>query len=92
MWLKHREKFSYTFVPLYTTVTLCQNNLTATQITCAFFTVFGTTFNYDMHVIGSFVEEDGEIKLLHCKDFTDPKQRDALFAGTVKAAAERVAA
>ena len=92
MWLKHREKFSYMFVPLYTTVTLCQNNLTAMQISCVFFTVFGAALNYDMHIIYTLSEEDGEIKLLHCKDFSDPNQRNALFAGTVKAAAERVAA
>ena len=61
------------------------------QVTCVFLTVFGATLNYDMHIIYNFVEEDGEIKILRCKDFSDPKQRDAIFAATVKAAAERVA-
>ena len=55
-------------------------------------TVFGATLNYDSIITYTLVEEDGELKILHCKDFSDPQQRSALIAGTVKAAAERVAA
>ena len=63
-----------------------------TQITAVFSTVFGATLNYDTVVIYTFVEEDGELKILNCKDFSDPRQRSALIAGTLKAMAERVAA
>jgi hypothetical protein len=57
-----------------------------------FSTIFGTTFNYNINLTYTFVEEDGELKTLHCKDSGDPEERSALFAGTAKAAAERVAA
>ena len=62
------------------------------QLTAVFSSVFGATFNYDTTLIYTLVEEDGEFKILYCKDFSDPQQRNALIAGTVKAAAERVAA
>jgi len=55
-------------------------------------TVFGTTLNYEAVLIFTLVEEDGEVKILLCKDFADPQQRSAHIAGTLKAAAERVAA
>lgn len=63
-----------------------------TQIRCVFSTVFGATINYDTVVTFTFVEEGGGLKVLHCKDFGDAQQRDAIIAGTLKAAAERVAA
>ena len=63
-----------------------------TQITCVFSTVFGATLDYDTLLTYTFVEEDGELKILRCKDFGNPQQRDALIAGTAKATAERVAA
>lgn len=46
-----------------------------------------------LHTVVTYtlVEEDGEFKPLHYKDFANPQQRGALIAGTVKAAAERVA-
>jgi hypothetical protein len=79
---------SPTFVLLHRTVT--SQHLTATQTTFAFSTVFGATHNYDTIVAYTLVEEDGELKILHCKDFANPQQRNALFVGTVtKAAAER---
>jgi len=59
---------------------------------CVFSTVFGGTFNYDSVVTYTLIEEDEELNLLRCKVFGDPQQCDALIAGTVKAAAERVAA
>ena len=54
--------------------------------------VFGAMLNCDPVVTHTFVEKDEELKILHCKDFVDPKQRNALIAETVRAAAERVAA
>ena len=66
--------------------------MTATQATLTFYTVFGATLSCDSLFICTFVEEDGELKFLHCKHFVDPQQRSALVAGTAKAAAERVAA
>ena len=54
--------------------------------------MFGATLKYDTTFSYAFVEEDGELKILHCKDSGDPKQRSAVIAGTLKAAAERAAA
>ena len=62
------------------------------QMRCVSSTVFGATLDYDTIVTYSTAEEDGKLKILHCKDFANPLQRNALIAGTVKAAAERVAA
>lgn len=55
-------------------------------------TVFGVTLPYDTVAIITLVEEDGKLKVLHCKDFADPKKRDAFIAGAIKAAAQRVVA
>ena len=63
-----------------------------TQTTIVFYTVFGTTLNYDTVFTYDLVEEDGKLKVLRCTDSADPQQRSALIDGTVKAAAERVAA
>ena len=60
------------------------------QITAVFTTVFGATLNYDTILIYTFVEEDGEFKVLHYKHFGDSQQRSALEA--LKAAAEKVTA
>jgi len=49
-------------------------------------------FTYNVLTILTLVEEDGELKVLHCKDFTDTQKRGAFIAGAIKAAAERVAA
>lgn len=46
----------------------------------------GTTYEYDSVAIISLVEEDGEIKILDVKDFTDPYKRGAYYAGIAKAA------
>ena len=61
-------------------------------MTLLFYTVFGATLNYDTILTYTLVKEDGELKIVHCKDFANPQQRSALIAGTVKAAAERAAA
>jgi len=55
-------------------------------------TVSGTTLPYEAVLIVTLVEEDGELKILHCKDFSDPKKRDAFIAGAAKVTAQRVAA
>ena len=53
---------------------------------------FGGTFPYDAIIILTLVEEDGELKVLHCKDFADPEKRMAFLSGVTNAASERVAA
>ena len=60
------------------------------QVTRLYSTSFGATYNYDCLTIFTFVEEDGELKVLYCKDFADPQQRGAHITGSAKAAAERV--
>jgi len=60
------------------------------SIMTVFTTVFGATLNYDTILIYTFVKEDGEFKVLHCKYFGDPQQRSAPVAEALKAAAEKV--
>ena len=55
-------------------------------------TISGAMLPYETILTITLVEEDGELKILHCKDFADPKKRDAFIAGAFKAAAQRVAA
>ena len=62
------------------------------QATCMFSTIFGARIDYDTIVTYALVEEDGELEILHCKGFSNPKKDSALIAGTVKAATERMAA
>jgi len=40
-------------------------------------TADGTVFNYDAVLIFTFVEEDGKLKILDLKDFSDPEKRQA---------------
>ena len=37
-------------------------------------------FSYDVVVILTLVEEDGELKILNCKSFADAEKRNAVFA------------
>lgn len=46
-----------------------------TQWTAVCTPIDGTTFEYDSVAIITFVEEDGEPKILEFKDFPDPEQR-----------------
>jgi len=62
------------------------------QATAALTTVSGVTLPYETVAIITLVEEDGELKVLHCKDFADPQKRSAFIAGAAKAAAQKVAA
>lgn len=53
-------------------------------------TIYGTKINNDSFLIFSFVEEDGELKILRSKEFSDP-QEYSTFYGDI-AAAEKPAA
>lgn len=50
-----------------------------------FTTADGATLEYDAVAIVSFIDEDGTLKLLDCKDFTDPGKRSAFYIGAAKA-------
>lgn len=57
------------------------------QFSILFTTVDGTTLDYDSLMISSFVEEDGETKVIEAKDFSDPEKRGAFYAEVAKALA-----
>ena len=61
--------------------------LIVTQASAIFTTIDGTTIDYDSLVIISFIEEDGQLKLLEMKDFSDPQKRSVLHATAKKTAA-----
>ena len=61
--------------------------LTTTQATLVFHTPGEDRFSYDVVTIHTFVEEDGELKVLNCKTFADPGKRSACFAWAAKAEA-----
>lgn len=62
------------------------------QVTTVMTTVFGVTLSFEIFAIITLTEEDGELKIFHCKGFADPQERGAFIAGAIKAAAQRVAA
>ena len=66
--------------------------ITTTQGTRTISAVFGGTFSYDTITILTIGEEDGKLKVLHCKDFSDPEKRTAFYIGIANAAAEKAAA
>jgi hypothetical protein len=47
------------------------------RITCS---AYGTTFSADSARILSLIEEDGELKILQIKQFSDPNQHNAFYA------------
>lgn len=49
-------------------------------MTAVWVTPGGTAVNYDTLLIFSFVEEDGELKVLGIKDFSDPEKRNAFHS------------
>jgi hypothetical protein len=53
-----------------------------------FHTPDGAKFSYDVVVILTLVEEDGELKILNCKSFADAEKRNAVFAWVNKARAQ----
>ena len=50
------------------------------QASTVFHTAAGDEFSFDGVFILTFVEEDGGLKILNCKSFTDTEKRSALFA------------
>ena len=63
-------------------------SLSQTQVTLLVILIDGTTYDYDSLTLISLVEEGpgGEIKILNCKDFSDPHKRGAFYAGIAKVA------
>jgi len=60
------------------------------HMTAVWSTVDGTATNYDTVLIFSFIEEDGELKVVDIKDFADPEKRDAFHTEASKASAKGV--
>ena len=58
------------------------------QITFICTTVDDTTLEYDSVIINTLVEEDGELKILENKDFSDPEKRGNLHSLATKALAK----
>ena len=58
------------------------------QITFICTTVDDTTLEYDSVIINTLVEEDGELKILENKDFSDPEKRENLHSWATKALAK----
>ena len=54
-------------------------------------TVSGAALPYETVAILTLIEEDGELKILHFKDFAGPQERNAFITGAAQAAAQRVA-
>lgn len=53
-----------------------------------FTTAEGKTLDYDAVAFFTFVDEDGELKIIDCRDFTDPKQRGAFYDEALKVLAK----
>lgn len=62
------------------------------QLTFFFTTVDGTTVDYDSVFVCSFVDEDGELKLVEAKDFADPGKRGVFHLTAAKVLAQGTAA
>ena len=58
------------------------------QGSAAFQAAGGSSMPYDFVNIITLVEEDGELKLLSCKNFADAGQRDAVLTWAAKAQAQ----
>ena len=56
--------------------------MTQSTATCS---AHGTTFSADSALILSLVEEDGELKILQLKQFTDPQAQSALESASAEA-------
>lgn len=61
------------------------------QHSFVFTTIDGSTIDYDCVLILSFVEEDGELKVLEGKDFSDPEMRRACYTQIAKLMAQGTA-
>lgn len=55
------------------------------QTTAVWSTVDGTAVNYDTVLIFTFIEEDGELKVVDIKDFADSEKRNAFHTEASKA-------
>ena len=55
-------------------------------------TVLEDILTWDTVFIATRIKEDGDLKVLRCKDFPDPQKRDAFVAGVAKAMAQSAAA
>ena len=64
--------------------------MTTMQFTGVLSTISGAKLSCDTFMNYTLVEEDGELKILHCTDTSDPEQRSAFISGALKAAAEEV--
>ena len=62
--------------------------MTTTQSTLVFHTPGVDKFSYDIAIILTLVEEDGELKILNCKSLADAQQRRAVFTWAAKAQAQ----
>lgn len=62
--------------------------MTTTQLTFRYTAVDGAKLDYDTVIIVTFVEEDGVLKVLECKDFSDPQKRGAIHAEFAKVSAK----
>lgn len=58
-----------------------------TQFTITFTTNDGTAVDHDSLMILSFVDEDGELKIIEAKDFSDPGKRGTFHGEIAKAMA-----
>ena len=58
------------------------------QLTALFTTFDGTTVDYDTVFILTFVDEDGELKVIEAKDFSDPEKRGAFHVVAAKVLAK----
>lgn len=54
-------------------------------------TTDATKLEYDSVIINTIVEEDGELKILENKDFSDPHKRDEMHGWATKALGGSVA-
>ena len=52
----------------------------------------GAAVSYEAVAILTLAEEDGELKVLHCKSFADPQKRNALVAAVAEVASANAAA
>jgi hypothetical protein len=59
-------------------------------MTAVWSTLDGKAINYDTVLIFSFVEEDGELKVVDIKDFSDAEKRNAFHTEASKALAQGI--
>ena len=61
-----------------------------TQLSATIQIVGGTKFDYDTLAVFTLVEEGGELKVAHIKDFPDPEKRSKYYSWVAKTLAEGV--